>query len=280
MKTKEIKISSSLGFPIKIHVVGNKGKAIMSDLKNHDESYREYSLTIYSPEEEMIVMIHAFSGPFIKKEIIRKKTSEISLSIINFATPYELPDPAEYEKERFKDTGRLFWLPPRPLNYLVDAGYMETNIAKFIILRHQQWVPISDGISIAPGETVTHFTSIESGRHESSSTREHLEKNVSATASAGWGAFSASVSASMSKSSDIEHIVSTEEKKTTSQTIVYENKDEASVLVVVKWQLIEKLDFHYRMLLSKIGGTIVSRKLPIITQSYRILNGKRIGTPE
>lgn len=280
---RKIIVANSLAIPLKIVVRDSEQGKVESSLTPAADTkdHSQYELSFLS-DHDVELHVYVFSGAFVKMAIATKEETRITVSKTDFADPYELPDPSEYEKQRFKETGHLFWLPPRPLNYIVDLGPMTTEKGSFAIIRSQQWCPISDGLSVAPGESLTHFSSIESGRHESSSTRKHIEENVSASASGGWGVFSASVSASMSTSNDVEHTVSTEEKKVTSQTVVYENKNESSVLVIVKWQLIEKIEFW----LIQEGhdacstASIISRKLPIITEAYRILDGQRIGNPE
>ncbi|MFD0258148.1 hypothetical protein ACFXKJ_12240 [Kitasatospora indigofera] len=83
------------------------------------------------------------------------------------------------------------------------------------VIREQLWQRLPDSYSIAPGQTKEVNFSVTSGVQSSSSDLSTLEKSVAATAKAGWGPVSASVSASLSSASTTFQQV-TATKQTTS----------------------------------------------------------------
>lgn len=99
------------------------------------------------------------------------------------------------------------------------------------------WKRLPESYSLAGGETRTVSYTISSGIEESSTDTATTNISVGADVSAGWGPFSASVSAALSRSSTTTQQVTTSTQTTSVVTNEYTNPQGASPLMVIFWQL-------------------------------------------
>jgi len=122
---------------------------------------------------------------------------------------------------------------------LVLVGCGTALDGKTIIVREQYWQRSPESYCLAPKETRTFSVTIMNGRQETSSDTETVSQNLSTSATGGWGPISASISASLSKTSVHSQQVSvqTQTVRYSSQTLT--NSSEKNVALYFKWSLID-----------------------------------------
>jgi hypothetical protein len=104
------------------------------------------------------------------------------------------------------------------------------------VTREQFWHCTGESYSLAPGESRTVSYTATHGMQESSSDSETTNASVGVSASAGWGPFSASVSASLSESSTTSQQLTVSTQTTSFVSSSYVNLGEHSELNLF-WQL-------------------------------------------
>jgi hypothetical protein len=105
-----------------------------------------------------------------------------------------------------------------------------------IVTREQFWKRSSESYTLAPHQTHTIGFSITSGMQETTSKQDTVAQSLGLSASAGWGAVSASVSASLSATSTTFQQVTITKQDTRYETVVLKN-DTDKPQMFLKWQL-------------------------------------------
>ncbi|MFJ7960284.1 hypothetical protein ACIQ62_28745 [Streptomyces sp. NPDC096319] len=128
------------------------------------------------------------------------------------------------------------------------------------VTREQFWHCTGESYSLAPGESRTVNYTVSQGMQESSSDAETTNASVGVSASAGWGPFSASVSASLSESSTTSQQLTVSTETTSFVSSTYQNLGDYSELNFF-WQLMDVVtvyDEDGRPLSSVISGEVPS----------------------
>ncbi|MFE4619329.1 hypothetical protein ACFRJ7_24835 [Streptomyces sp. NPDC056747] len=158
-------------------------------------------------------------------------------------------------------------IPPDGARILVGAGRIPVYGAR--VIREQFWKRMPDSYSLAPGESRTVSYTITSGIEDSSSDSETVNDSVGASASVGWGPFSASVSASLSQSSSTTQQVTVSTQTSSSVSTTYDNVKGVAPVMLLFWQLTDVLtvfDANGKPLSSVISG----KQPPVVSGPFDV----------
>ncbi|MFD0258147.1 hypothetical protein ACFVH7_07710 [Kitasatospora indigofera] len=108
---------------------------------------------------------------------------------------------------------------------------------KNLLAREQYWQRMPDSYSIARGEKRHESYAVTTGIEATSSDQETLAGSLSASAHAGWGPISASVSASLNASSTSFQSITTSTEQTSSVSETYDNTTGTHPETYFYWQL-------------------------------------------
>lgn len=144
---------------------------------------------------------------------------------------------------------------------LIACGRLPNNN---IIMREQYWKRAADSYSLAPASHHTIGSIVTKGLEKTSSTEKSISEALGMNASAGWGAFSASISASLSASSTTTQQVSTSTKTTQYETLQLSNETDTTK-IYLKWQLMDVFTIFGSADLLKPISYFEIAQFPIIT---------------
>jgi hypothetical protein len=131
-------------------------------------------------------------------------------------------------------------IPTNSARVVVGCADMDKDLnPKQTVLREQYWRRLPESYTLDPHEVKTINTTVTTGREQTSSSMETVNENLSLSAGAGWGPFTAHVSASLSRTSNnSQQLVITEETtKYISSVLTNENNDYP--VMILRWQLID-----------------------------------------
>jgi hypothetical protein len=113
-----------------------------------------------------------------------------------------------------------------------------------VITHEQYWQLQHDSYSLAPEQKKTVSYTLFTGVRESSSTQETANKSLDVTASGGWGPFSASVSASISKNTDRSYQLALTTERTIFVSDTLCNPDSKRTRMLLLWQLTDVINIY------------------------------------
>lgn len=175
------------------------------------------------------ILITTKAGAFITVfEVDPEKTNKYRLSYDMLCTPNDIGPIPESTKE--------VPIPQDTLPVVVAAGFINGNF----ILRTQFWQKMPDSYTLAPGESRTVGITISTGKSETSSSIDVVSESISASASAGWGPLSTSISASMSRSHTAANSYTVTEQRTSYETNTLVNEN-AYPVMIIRWQICDTL---------------------------------------
>jgi hypothetical protein len=105
-----------------------------------------------------------------------------------------------------------------------------------VVAREQFWKRSAESYSLAPKQSHTIGFSVTSGMEETTSQQQTIAASLGLSASAGWGPISASVSASLSRTSTTFQQVTVTQRETRFETIQLTN-DTDKTQTLLRWQL-------------------------------------------
>lgn len=149
--------------------------------------------------------------------------------------PTDLSEPGDIGPVPVSTTGVV--IPNDSPSILVGYGQAKDKDGKSTYLtRSQFWKRSGDSITLAPGESVVTSYTSTTGIQETSSTTETVAMSLNASASAGWGPVSASISAGLNTSStSFQQYVATQiDTRFESRTYA---PDPNSTRMIFRWQL-------------------------------------------
>ncbi|HKT82204.1 MAG TPA: hypothetical protein VJQ84_00030, partial [Solirubrobacterales bacterium] len=188
-------------------------------------------------------------------------TGSLSLTI----GPADLSDPGDIGPVPAPTTDVL--IPNDSPSILVGCGQAkEKNGKPTYLTRSQFWKRSGDSITLAPGESVmTSYTST-TGIQETSSTTETVATSLNASASAGWGPVSASISAGLNTSStSFQQYVSTQtDTRFESRTYA---PDPNSTRMIFRWQLYDVVSVTAAAG-NKVLAQVTTAQLPDVVKVY------------
>ncbi|WP_445516350.1 hypothetical protein [Streptomyces sp. NEAU-174] len=188
------------------------------------------------------LFVNAWSGAFAA---VFQTPTDGSSDI--YITDWDLLEPNDIGTIPTPDTDAGILIPtdsPRIVvgsGLLGPTGYGTPNV----VIREQFWQRLPDSYSIAPGETKHSSYTVTSGRQQTTSELSTLEASVNASASAGWGPVSASVSASLSTSSTNFQQVTVTEQTTSYVSEKYSlDQGAESPEMMLYWQLADVVTIY------------------------------------
>jgi hypothetical protein len=137
------------------------------------------------------------------------------------------------------DPGRGIVIPPDGTRILVGCGKTATGP----ILREQLWQRMPNSLCLAPGETRTLSYTTSFGLESMSSEESTLTATLGLSVNAGWGPISASVNASLNRSSSSFHSLAVTSQQTTYNEETFTNPSTTSSMAVLMWQLVDVITF-------------------------------------
>lgn len=146
----------------------------------------------------------------------------------------ELPIPIEPQPSPVVE-GSTMVIPPDSPRVLVAFG---TTVDGNIITREQYWARQNDSLCLAGHETRTVSYTVTSGKQQTSSDMKTLETSLGLSAGGGWGPVSASLSASLSRTSTSFQQVTVTEQTTAYLSNTIHNPDIEPV-AYFRWQLMD-----------------------------------------
>ncbi|MFE2144841.1 hypothetical protein ACFXA3_24400 [Streptomyces sp. NPDC059456] len=161
-------------------------------------------------------------------------------------TTWDLLEPNDIGTIPVPDVDAGILIPTDSPRVVVGCGLMSVNSGSSnVVVREQFWQRLPDSYSIAPGETKQSSYTVTSGKQETTSELSTLETSVNASASAGWGPVSASVSASLSTSSTNFQQVTVTEETTSYVAETYSLDPTAeSPEMMLYWQLADSVTIY------------------------------------
>lgn len=189
-------------------------------------------------------------------------TGSLSLKI----GPTDLSEPGDIGPVPVPTTDVV--IPNDSPSILVGYGQAKDKDGKPTYLtRSQFWKRSGDSITLAPGESVmTSYTST-TGIQETSSTTETVATSLNASASAGWGPVSASISAGLNTSTtSFQQYVSTQtDTRFESRTYA---PDPNSTRMIFRWQLYDVVSVTAAAD-NKVLAQVTTAQLPDVVKVYR-----------
>lgn len=141
----------------------------------------------------------------------------------------------------FPVDGSTMIIPPDSPRVMVGCGKIDNGGTTVMVCREQYWQRQADSYCLAGKEKRTVNVTVTHGKQSTSSQFDTVSANVGMDASAGWGAFSASVSASLSTSSSTFQQVTVSEETTSYVSSELDNSDNDSPVMYLRWQMIDVL---------------------------------------
>lgn len=172
------------------------------------------------------------------------------------------------------DAGRmsgLRLLPDDSPRVVVGCGRMANG---GVLLREQYWRRTAASFTLAPGESRQVSITQSQGLERTSSSQESVQSALSVGVSAGWGGISASISASLNKSSSSAQQVTITEQTTRLEQTLLENKTE-QVRTFFVWQLIDALTIFSKDL--QVLGAIMTGQQPSLVDGPYALGAAAAG---
>lgn len=190
-------------------------------------------------------------------------SGNLSLTI----SPADLSEPGDIGPVPVPTTDVV--IPNDSPSILVGYGQAKDKSGKSTYLtRSQFWKRSGDSITLAPGETVeTSYTST-TGIQETSSTTETVAASLNASASAGWGPVSVSISAGLNTSStSFQQYVSTQtDTRFESRTYA---PDPNSTRMIFRWQLYDVVSVT-AAIDNKVLAQVTTAQLPDVVKVYKV----------
>jgi hypothetical protein len=156
------------------------------------------------------------------------------------------PEPNPNGSSQIDANDHRIIIPDDSPRTLVGVGKMKAydkEKEKFIdrfLTREQFWRRGNDSYVLAPYEKRTISITQVSGREETSSSVDTVSESISAGASGGWGAISASVSASLNSSSTSMQQLTVRTQETRYESMELTNKDHVPCMFL-NWQLVDMI---------------------------------------
>ncbi|MFI6417440.1 hypothetical protein ACIBG6_08505 [Streptomyces sp. NPDC050842] len=213
-----------------------------------------------APIETYWLVKSSYSGAFVA--VVQER---YSLSGWHTVTGQDLLDPNGIGEIPFPT--RDVVIPPDGARILVGAGRIPLYGHR--VTREQFWKRMPDSYSLAPGESRTVSYTVTSGMEDTSSDSETVNDSVGASASIGWGPFSASVSASLSQTSSTTQQVTVSTQTSSSVSTTYDNMTGVTPVMLLFWQLTDVLtvfDANGKPLSSVISG----KQPPVVSGPFDV----------
>jgi hypothetical protein len=188
-----------------------------------------------------------------------------------YATPqYEISPPPLYPVVPPKLSTII--IPPDSPRVMVGCGTLPGD-KKEMVCREQYWQLQADSYCLAGGETRSVSLTSTQGLQSTSSDLTSASASVGTEASAGWGGFSASVSASLSVSS-----TSFQQVTVTGQTTTYISSELTNLgvdpVMYLRWQMTDVLTFCHRSTHKPMSSVILNGSPVVVTGPYKMM-GRR-----
>jgi hypothetical protein len=212
------------------------------------------------------VVKSSLSGGFVCVfEVASTGNQKITIDFNTLCVPNDigdLPKPRIAEKH---------FIPADSTRILVGCGHFNGPPArKFVITREQYWKLSPDSFTLSPGEESTVSLTTTTGKQEISSSEETISKDLGVSLSAGWGAFSASISASLSTTSTTFQQVTVTNESVQYQSSVRKNTT-GKVQMYLKWALTDVITIYE--IIQTVGNPVVARASITSTQSPTLIGG-------
>lgn len=165
---------------------------------------------------------------------------------------------------RFPKTLSSATIPLDTQRILVSLGRLPNGN---VVTREQHWKRTADSFSMAGASKRTVGVWKKTGTESTSTSEETLSTSVDASASAGWGPVSATLSASLSDTSTTFHQVTIKDEVTTFESIVYANDDQMPQALHF-WQLTDVVTVYDGSTLKPIA-VASSGQAPVMVDAVR-----------
>lgn len=146
-----------------------------------------------------------------------------------------------------------------------------------VVLREQFWNRQNESFSLAPGQERRLDHTVFSGMQKETSTKAELATSLSTDANAGWGAISASVSASLSASGTFGHQITLNEETTSYCSESLKNNSDIPA-TFFRWQLVDIITV-FSSQSDKKPMSILINECPVLTDGpYDLTDIKPLGS--
>lgn len=213
------------------------------------------SFTTWTPSS-YVLFLTANSGAFVTAYQLPSAPTTVTITVDMLPNPNAIGAPP-------KPTSEMI-IPSDSPSVLVGCGRTAANL---LVTREQFWRRMPDSYSIPPTASKTISLTHFSGRQETSSSLTTIAESVGVSVSAGWGPISASVSASLSRTSSSFQQVSITEEVTsyTSDTI---NNTNSFTLLYLIWQLTDVITIYNNS--GEAAASLVTSVPPSLIVSYNL----------
>ena len=157
-------------------------------------------------------------------------------------------------------------IPPDSVPWVVGVGRFGAIADGIVFLREQFWHKGPESFALPPRSSLQKILRQTSGRTSSSSTSDQVTQELSLTAGAGWGPFSAAASASFSTTSQRTDTVTIREESSSAIVQTFRN-DADTAVVVCLWQLVDRIRVFKK---DKAVAAIDNGQIPLIPLSYEV----------
>ncbi|MBU8545015.1 MULTISPECIES: hypothetical protein [Roseomonadaceae] len=226
------------------------------------------------------------SGAFIAAFVIDQSTVQNYFIAASLAVPAEdWNKPLDPSENAFflltnpNDIGPIpeptqsLLIPQNSPSVLVGCGTIPaittaSTRPKQYVVREQYWALMGDSFTLSPGEVRQVSYTVTSGKQKTSSTQEQVSASLGMNASAGWGAYSAGISASLNASASAFQQCTVTEETQTFVSDTFTNKD-ANPTLVLRWQLSDVVTIYG---IDGIPGSTVSSSSIVVAKQYDLAN--------
>ncbi|TQM62508.1 hypothetical protein [Humibacillus xanthopallidus] len=203
---------------------------------------------------EFVLVLAKDSGAFVTAyPLPTTKPTQASLTVTSIDATM-LVAPNEIGSPPVPDPALGVVIPADGTRVLVGCGMAPNGN---LVTREQFWQRCSTSYCLAPRETRTISTTVSNGMDVTTSEQRTVAASLGISVSGGWGPVSASLSASLSRSSTSFHQVTVSTQTTAFEEQQVSNTDPLHSAMVLVWQLMDVLtifDASHRPLAAVLTG--------------------------
>jgi hypothetical protein len=162
--------------------------------------------------------------------------------------------------------GSTLIIPPDSARVLVGCGNAPNGN---LVIREQYWERQNDSICLAGHEKRTVSYTVTSGMEQTSSDTETMSGSLSSSISGGWGPVSASISASLSKTStSFQQVTVSQETTSYISNKIYNPHDEP--IAFLRWQLVDVITVFDKTTSQPVASLMQSANPTVVMGPYWI----------
>jgi len=242
VQTSLLTIRNSLSIPIMMYVITGSGQ--LGGWNSKGALTVGFPAALLKPNATVTtsmwntgwyaLFLTAYSGAFVTAQPMPVPGAVLSAGATLAITQDMLADPNNIGNIPTPSPDVI--IPRDSTRVLVGCGQTPAGTT---VTREQYWHLTPDSYSMSPGQTRTIGNTVTTGLQETTSSMETVAKSLGVSVSGGWGPVSASISASLSKSTSTFQQLSLSSQTSSYTSDTVENKDTVNPAMFLLWQMTE-----------------------------------------